>query len=212
MGISLVVADDHPLISEGVESLLRQEPDFTVLRRCRDGEETLETLRELRPDVLILDLRMPRMNGLAVLREMRKERLPTRVVLLAAAVEEDEVLEALHLGVSGVVLKDTSPQLLLQAVRKVHAGEQWLEKQSFGRALQKMLRREAGARQVAGILTRREIELVRLVTRGLRNKEIAEKLFINEGTVKVHLHNIYEKLGVCGRPALARYAEDKGLA
>ncbi|MBI4200097.1 MAG: response regulator transcription factor [Chloroflexi bacterium] len=212
MGISLVVADDHPLISEGVESLLRQEPDFTVLRRCRDGEETLEALRELRPDVLILDLRMPRMKGLAVLREMRKERLPTRVVLLAAVVEEDEVMEALHLGVSGVVLKDTPPQLLLQAVRKVHAGEQWLEKQSFGRALQKMLRREAGARQVAGILTRREIEIVRLVTRGLRNKEIAEKLFIDEGTVKVHLHNIYEKLGVCGRPALVRYAEDKGLA
>jgi DNA-binding NarL/FixJ family response regulator len=211
MAISLVLADDHPIVLDGLENLFRQEADFTVLGRCVNGEEALRAVREYRPDVLILDIRMFKMDGLAVLREMKKEGLSTRVVLLTAALDEDQVVEAIRLGVSGVVLKEMAPQLLVQCVRKVHAGEQWLERQSFGRAMERMLRREAGAREIAGILTPREIEIVRMVATGLRNKLIAEKLFISEGTVKIHLHNIYEKLQVSDRLELARYARDKGL-
>jgi len=211
MAISLVLADDHPIVLDGLENLFRQEADFTVVGRCVNGEEALRAVREYRPDVLILDIRMFRMDGLAVLREMKKEGLSTRVVLLTVALDEDQVVEAIRLGVSGMVLKEMAPRLLVQCVRKVHAGEQWLERQSFGRAMERMLRREAGAREIAGILTPREIEIVRMAATGLRNKQIAEKLFISEGTAKIHLHNIYEKLGLSDRLELARYARDKGL-
>jgi len=211
MPITVALADDHPIILDGLEQLFQREEEITVVARCRDGEKTLRAVRQHRPDILILDLRMPVKDGLEVLRELGREKLPTRVVILTAGLDEDDVLEATRLGARGVVLKEMAPQLLVQAVRKVAAGEQWLEKRSFGKALEKMLRREAGARQVAGVLTPREIEIVRMVAAGLRNQQIADKLHISEGTVKIHLHNIYEKLEVDGRVALTLYARDKGL-
>ncbi len=211
MPIGLVLADDHPIVLDGLEQLFRLERDFKVLARCRDGDETLQAVRKYRPDVLILDIRMPGRSGLAVLREMKREKLPTRVVLLTAAIDENEALEAIRLRVSGVVLKEMAPQLLVKCVRKVHAGGQWIEKRSFGRALETLLQREAGARQIAGLLTPREMEIVRLVASGLHNKEIAGNLLISEGTVKIHLHHIYEKLHVDGRLELTLYAQDKGL-
>jgi DNA-binding NarL/FixJ family response regulator len=211
MPIRLVLADDHRLILSGLELFLRQEPDFEVLTCCYDGLETLQVVRPLRPDVLILDLCMPGKDGLAVLREIHEAEIPTRVVLLTAAMDEDSLLEAMRLGVSGVVLKEMTVPLLIQCIRKVYAGDQWLERRLIGRVVEKMLRREAGAREVAKILTPREIEIVQLVASGLRNKQIADKLAISEGTVKIHLHRSYEKLHVDSRVALLRYAQGKGL-
>ncbi len=212
MPITLVLADDHPIILDALENLCDQEKDFNVVARCVNGEETLQAVRKHRPDILVLDIRMPKKSGLDVLRLMKQENLPTRVVVLTAALDEDEVVEALNLGVAGVVLKEMAPNLLVQCIRKVHAGEQWLEKRSVGRALEKMLQREASARLLVGTLTPREVEIVRMVATGLRNKEIADKLSITEGTVKIHLHNVYEKLGVDSRLALTLYAQEKGLA
>lgn len=211
MPITLVLANDHPIFLEGLEDILRREPDFQVLARCLEGQAALRAVRELKPDVLILDLRMPKMDGLGVLREMQEEKLSTRVVVLTAALDEDEVLEAIRLGVQGVVLKEMAARLLVQCIRKVAAGEQWLEKRSVSLALERLLKREAATREIAGLLTSREIEIVRMVADGLRNREIADRLYINEGTVKVHLHNIYEKLKVNSRLQLTRYARDKGL-
>lgn len=211
MAISVVLADDHPLILDALEKVFGLEPDIQVVARCLDGGQTLIALRERHPDILILDIRMPRVDGLEVIRAMRKERLLTRVVLLTAALDAEDVLEAIRLGVRGVVLKEMAPQLLVQCVRKVHAGEEWLERRSVSLALEKLLRREAGTREIAGLLTPREIEVVRMVAGGLRNKEIATRLSVSEGTVKVHLHHIYEKLGVDGRVALTLYAQNKGL-
>ncbi len=133
------------------------------------------------------------------------------MVVLTAALDEDQALEAIRLGVSGVVLKEMAPRLLVQCVHKVHAGEQWLEKRSVSLALEKLLKRQAAGRQIAELLTPREIEIVRLVSDGLRNKEIADRLYISEGTIKVHLHSIYEKLKVKSRLQLACYAREKGL-
>ena len=212
MPITLVLADDHPIFLNGLEDVFRSEPDFQVLARCVEGQAALRAVRQLKPDILILDLRMPKMDGLGVLREMQKEKLSTRVVVLTAMPDEDELLEAIRLGVSGVVLKEMAPRLLIQCIRKVAAGEQWLEKRSVSLALERLLKREAGARQIAKILTPREIEIVRMVVEGLRNKVIAERLYLSEGTIKVHLHNIYEKLKVNSRLQLARYARDQGLA
>lgn len=211
MSIRLVLADDHPPILQGLTLLLRQEPDLEVLAVCRDGEETLQAVRQFQPDVLILDILMPGKDGLAVLRELRQLEIPTRVILLTAAIDEDNLLEAMRLGVGGVVLKEMAVPLLIQCVRKVYAGDQWLERHSIGRAMEKMLRREAGTREVAKLLTPRELEIVRLAASGLRNKEIASRLMISEGTVKIHLHRSYEKLHVDSRIALLRYAQTKGL-
>jgi DNA-binding NarL/FixJ family response regulator len=211
MSIRLVLADDHPPILQGLTLLLRQEPDLEVLAGCRDSEETLQAVRQFQPDVLILDILMPGKDGLAVLRELRQLEIPTRVILLTAAIDEDNLLEAMRLGVGGVVLKEMAVPLLIQCVRKVYAGDQWLERHSIGRAMEKMLRREAGTREVAKLLTSRELEIVRLAASGLRNKEIASKLAISEGTVKIHLHRSYEKLHVDSRIALLHYAQTKGL-
>ena len=211
MPLKLVLADDHPIVLDGLEQLFRAQKDVTVVARCQDGVETLRAVRQHRPDVLLLDIRMPAPDGLQVIRNLQKDSLPTRIVLLTVELSEDDVLEAVRLGVKGVVLKEMSPQMLMECVRKVADGEQWIERRSLTRALDKMLCREAGFREVSSVLTSREIEIVRLATRGLRNQAIAEQLHISEGTVKVHLHNIYEKLGIDGRVGLTLYAREKGL-
>ncbi|HXH02445.1 MAG TPA: response regulator transcription factor [Candidatus Competibacteraceae bacterium] len=211
MPITLVLADDHPIVLNGLQQLFNLEPDCQVLSCCLDGAQTVQVVRRQRPDVLILDLRLPGKDGLTILRELSAERLPTRVVVLTAALDEDELLEAMRLGVRGVILKEMAPHFLLQCVRKVHAGGEWLERDAVGRALDKMLQRRSEAQPLAAVLTPREIELVRMVARGLRNKEIARKLAITEGTVKIHLHNIYEKLQVRGRMDVIIYAQSKGL-
>ncbi|MGH7512878.1 MAG: response regulator transcription factor [Gemmatimonadales bacterium] len=211
MPIRLVLADDHPIVLDGLENLFRLERDFQVVARCVNGEEALVAVRRHHPDVLILDIRMPRKDGLAVLRELQHEKLSTKVVLLAAVLEEEEVLEALRLGVRGMVLKELAPQMVIQCARKVHAGGQWLEKHAFGRAVDILLRREAGGREAAGILTPRELEMVAMVARGLRNREMSQRLAISEGTVKIHLHHIYRKLNVENRVELILYAQSKRL-
>ena len=211
MPITLVISDDHPLILNGLENLFRLEKDFKVVARCLDGEETVKSVRKHKPDVLVLDIRMPGTDGLSVLRQMKKEKLSTRVVLLTGVLDEEELAEAVRLGVRGLVLKEMAPKLLVQCIRQVHAGELWLEKRSVTSALEKLLQREAGQREVAQLLTPREIEIVKQVVAGLRNIEIGKRLFISEGTVKMHLHNIYQKLGVDSRTKLTRYAQEKGL-
>lgn len=211
MPIRLLLADDHPIVLDGLEQLFRLEQDFEIVARCRDGEETLRALQVHRPDVVVLDIRMPRGDGLDVLREIEAGGLLTRVVLLTAALEEDQLVEALRLGVGGVVLKEMAPQLLVEAVREVHAGRRWLDKGSMDRALGRLLQKEESRREAAEALTPRELEIVRMVARGLRNRAIAEQLFISEGTVKIHLHNIYQKIEIDGRLELAVYAQRKGL-
>lgn len=211
MPIRLLLADDHPIVLDGLEQLFRLEQDFEVVARCRDGEETLRALQVHRPDVVVLDIRMPRGDGLDVLRGIEAGGLLTRVVLLTADLGEDQLVEALRLGVGGVVLKEMAPQLLVEAVREVHAGRRWLDKGSMDRALGRLLQKEEGSREAAEVLTPRELEVVRMVARGLRNRVIAEQLFISEGTVKMHLHNIYQKIEVDGRLELAVYAQRKRL-
>lgn len=211
MAATLILADDHPIVLDGLEQLFRLEEGFDVVGRCRNGEETLEAVRRLRPDVLLLDVRMPGPDGIDVIRAMAEEGLPTRVVLLTAGLEDDQLLEAIRSGARGVVLKDMAPRLVVEAVRTVLGGAQWLEQGLGGRALSKLLQRERGLEEASRRLTPRELEIVRMVARGLRNRAIAERLHITEGTVKVHVHNVYQKLGVDGRVELTLYARDKGL-
>jgi DNA-binding NarL/FixJ family response regulator len=209
--ITVVLADDHPLMLRALDSLLGSEPDFQVVAQCANGEEALRSIRALQPDVAVLDIRMPIRDGLSVMREMKQARPRTRVVLLTASIGDEEMLEATRLGVGGVVLKEMAPRLLVQAVRKVHAGEAWLERRAAARAFEILLRREAGVREIGKILTAREVEIVRLAVEGLRNKAIADQMSVSEATVKTHLHNVYEKLQVQSRAELILYCTERGM-
>ena len=153
----------------------------------------------------------PGKNGLDVLRLLAAGQSSCRTILLTAIVRDDEVMEAVKLGVRGIVLKESSPEVLVDCVRRVYRGEQWIERETVTRALQRVLNRDGVEREGSESLTPREIEIVRMVAQGLRNKVIAERLSISEGTVKVHLHNVYEKLGVDGRLELVLSAQQKGL-
>jgi DNA-binding NarL/FixJ family response regulator len=154
------------------------------------------------------------MDGLQVLRELHNRNPRPKVVVLTAALDEDEVLEAIQLGVRGVLLKTMPSELLIQCIKKVYAGGEWLEKNSVARALEKLLKRESDMQNLQKLpapLTPREIDLIRLVANGHSNKKIAEQRHISEGTVKVHLHNIFDKLQIKSRVALTLYAQNNGL-
>ena len=211
MPITLVIADDHPLILDAMETLFSLQKEFRIVARCGTSEEAIEAVRKHRPDILLLDICMPGKSVFEVIREMQTDKLPTRVVLLTAVIDENQMLEATRLGVYGVVLKEIAPKLLVQCVRQVHAGKKWFAETASRRALEKMVRRESAAREACQVLSPRQIEILRMVANGLGNKEIGKKLFISEGTVKVHLHTIYEKLQLRGRLALSLYARDRGL-
>jgi DNA-binding NarL/FixJ family response regulator len=209
--IRVTLVDDHPLVLNGLYHLLRDYPEFEVLDRCTSGSEALAAVRRRRPDILVLDLLMPEVDGLTVARTLHggSELPPT--VLLTALLHEDQLIEALHLGVRGFVLKEMAPKLLVECLRRVHAGGQWLEKDSANRAMAKLVRREAKGSEIAKLLTPREIDVVKMVAKGLTNKEIADRLCIAGATVKIHLHNIYEKVKINRRAELVRFAEDYGL-
>ena len=211
MAIRVVVADDHPIVLQGLQHLFERHDDFEVAAGCPDAASALAAVRAHQPDVLVLDLRMPGASGLDALRTMFDEQIPCRTVLLTAAITDEQVLEAVKLGAAGVVLKESPPEALLECVRRVHAGEQWIDRDTVTRAFKTVLDREAAAKEAAHTLTPREIEIVRMVAQGLRNRAIADRLSISEGTVKVHLHNIYEKFGVDGRLELLLAAQQKGL-
>ena len=212
MPVRVVIADDHPIVLEGLSQLFAVEKDFQVVERCHDGEEALAAVERLTPDVLVLDVRMPKIDGLAVLRELASRKSPTRVILLTAEVNDNEVLDAVRLGVSAIVLKETASQSLVRAARAASRGEQTLDDRSVRRALDHLLRREAGVAAARRVLTARELDIVRMVATGMRNRQIGEQLSISEGTVKIHLHSIYAKLGVSGRVELTLYAREHALA
>ena len=209
--IRVILADDHPLVLNGLYHLLLEHQDFQVLDRCTSGADALAAALRHRPDILVLDLLMPGMDGLAVARALSDTGNPPNIVLLTAQLHEDQLIEALRLGIKGFVLKEMATKLLVECLRRVHGGGQWLEKDSAGKAMAKLVRRETRGREIALLLTPREIEVVSMVAKGFSNKEIGSHLCIAEGTVKIHLHNIYEKLKINRRAELVRFAEEYGL-
>jgi two-component system nitrate/nitrite response regulator NarL len=209
--IRVVLADDHPIVLGGLDQLLSLEPDITVVARCTNGHEALAAIARERPHVAVADLSMPRGGGMDVLRELQAMHSPVRLVLLTARIEHEQVLEALSLGAAGIVLKESAPLQILDCIRRVAAGGQWIDQVIGSRTLDGLLRRQSGVAKAAAVLTAREIEVVRMVARGLRNKEIADLLSITEGTVKAHLRTIFEKLAIDSRTKLIVYARETQL-
>ena len=209
--IRVALADDHPIVLAGFQQLLAGEPDIQVVATVTRGKDVVDAVRDHHVDVLVLDLRMPGMDGVEVLRELQRQRVETHVVILTAS-ESDQVLEAIRLGAQGVVLKDMTLELLVRCVRAVNAGHKWIEKALATRALDHMLMRSSGERDLNALLTARELEVARLVAQGLSNKSVAARLNITEGTVKLHIHHVYAKLGLDGRMALSQFLRSKGIA
>ena len=211
MAVTLVAADPHPLSLLGLDQLLKSEQGLTLLATCATAAEALQEVRRHQPDLLVIDINLPDRNGLELINELKNSSLEVKVVVLTATMDEEQTIDALRFGVKGVVLKDMPSHLLVQCLQKVAAGGLWMEKESIGQAFEKMLHREAGMRRLATILTPRETEVMRCVATGLSNQQIAEKLIVSEGTVKIHVHNIYRKLGITNRVDLTLYAQKRGL-
>ncbi len=217
--IRIVIADDHPIVRDGLKKLLLLEDDFDVVGEASDGREVLEKVRDLDPDVLLLDLRMPNLDGLGTLQALAQVNKRTRVIVLTASEDKNEFVQAMKLGCSGIVLKQTAPDLIVKSIRKVHSGEIWLDSHTTAAVMRQFTTTLDGGGGSPGggkgrersPLSAREREIVALVAQGYKNKEMAEKMFISEQTVKNHLHNIFDKLGVSDRLELALYAIHKGL-
>jgi two-component system, NarL family, nitrate/nitrite response regulator NarL len=210
--IRVVLADAHRVFLTGLKHLLTADGGFEVTATCTTGAETLAAVRDFRPDVLVTDLQLKGTDGLRVLMQLQEQGLAVRTVVLSNSLSTEEAIAVMRVGVSGVILKDMADEQLKRCIRKVHDGGRWMETQSLSRAIETVLEREAGAQEAAKRVSRRELGVIRLTAKGLRNKEIATQLGITEGTVKAHLHSIYEKLRVRGRTALIAYAQRKGLA
>jgi len=211
MAVKIVACDPHPLSLLGLAELLKTEPDLELLACCAIAAETKEKVRRLQPDILLIDIDLSDGCGLKLINELKNSSLTVKIVILTTSMDEEQTIEALRCGVNGVVLKNMPAHLLVQCLQKVAAGGLWMEKESIGHAFEKMLLREAGMRRLATILTPREIEVMRCVSSGLSNQQIAEKLIVQEGTVKIHVHNIYRKLGINNRVDLTLYAQKRGL-
>jgi two-component system nitrate/nitrite response regulator NarL len=208
--IRVSLADDHPIVLHGLQQLFERTEGFDVVSLCRDGADAIAAARAGQTDVLVLDLRMPVKSGLEVLRTMAAEKIPCKVVLLTAALRDPEAAEVVQLGARGLVLKESSPDVLIECVRKVHHGEQWFDTAIMTRMFDRSAPSSPTRDGTGAALTPREREIVGMVAQGLRNREIGQRLFISEGTVKIHLHNTYEKLGVDGRLELLLYAQERG--
>jgi DNA-binding NarL/FixJ family response regulator len=214
-GIRILIADDERLFREALQKLLETEKDFSVVGGAADGAETIQLVRRLRPDILLLDLAMPRLPGLDALRALAKGRLGVRTLVLTGEVTRDDIHTALRLGARGVVLKDSSHELLFRSIRAVFEGGYWLGDDAIGDLLPglRALRPSASpvSRNRPFNLTARELDVVRAVVSGHSNKEIAKRFGIKEDTVKHHLTSIYDKVGVSNRLELALFAMHQGL-
>lgn len=199
---SLVLCDDHPLILRGLADLIAADTDIDIVATCRDGQQAVDAILEHMPDVAVLDISMPQRDGIEVLQQVAREQWPVRVVFLTGCITDEQVIQAIAAGAYGIVLKESAAASLVTCLRHVAEGRKWLPSSIVQPAIS---RASAAARRTSpfALLTRREKEVARLIADGLSNRDVAARLAMSEGTVKIHLHTIYSKLGVDNRTAVA---------
>jgi NarL family two-component system response regulator LiaR len=209
--IRILIADDHAIVREGLRALIETEPGMDLVGEAGDGVEAVRLACTLEPDVILLDLVMPRMNGLEAIAAITADLPGTRILVLTSFAEDDKVFPAIKAGALGYLLKDTSPRALLQAIRDVYEGESSLHP-TIARKLVGELHRPSHPPPAGQELTEREVEVLGLVAQGLANQEIANRLFISERTVRKHVSNILGKLHLANRTQATLYALRTGLA
>src|SRR5246127_2378967 len=211
--IRILIADDHAVFRYGLRALLESEPRFTVVGEAVDGSEVAKLTSELKPAVLMLDLAMPRVTGIEVLRELASAQGEVRTIVLTAAIEKKQIVEALQLGARGILLKDAAIQLVAECIEKVVAGDFWVGHEAVTSLVDYLhgLKRSAEGKAEQRLFTPREQEIISAILTGCVNKEIAVRLSISEDTVKRHLSNIFDKAGVSSRLELAVWSRNKGF-
>lgn len=218
--IRVLVADSHPVVGEGLSAILRAEPDITIVGQARDGMDALELAVSADPDVILMELRLARMEGLVVLRSLAARSHRAKVILFTGSGAREEFVEAMKLGCAGILMKSSAPELIAKSIRKVSEGEIWLDANTTAAVMGEFARPAETSSALGGSgqlqrgraqLSEREREIIMLIAKGYKNKEIAEAMFITEQTVKNHLHNVFDKLGVSDRLELALYAIHHGL-
>ena len=200
--IRIIVADDHPIVREGIVANLKQQRDMKVVAEGSDGDEALALVKRHLPDIALLDLRMPRMDGFEVVSEIKESNLPTRVIVMTTFDNQEDIRRGIKAGVRAYLLKDCSQQVMLEAIRRVFAGEVYLLPQIAQKVVELMQQPQ---------LSPRELEVLSSIASGKSNKEIGVQLFISEGTVKTHVANLFTKLGVQGRTSAVKEAVRLGL-
>jgi NarL family two-component system response regulator LiaR len=209
--IRILVADDHAVVREGLRALIETEPGMELAGEAADGAQALQMARALDPDVILLDLVMPNMDGIAAIEEIKRLGLSARILVVTSFAEDDKVFPAIKAGAVGYLLKDTSPSELLQGIRDVHAGEPTMHP-TIARKLMRELQRPPKLPPTEDPLTPRELEVLRLVAQGLSNQTIADRLVVSERTVRTHVSNILSKLHLANRTEAALYALREGIA
>jgi DNA-binding NarL/FixJ family response regulator len=210
MCIDLVLADPHPMLLKGLAHAFRDSTEFAVKSCVINGEDALQALQQHRPHILVMDLSLSRRTGLALLAEIKTQKWPTRPVVFTDAVI-GEVLMALDLDVQGLVSKEKAKDFLLRCVKIVHEGGKWLDHDLSDKSMTLLLAQKREKAQNPRLLTPREMTVARMVTEGMPNKKIARQLAISEGTAKLHLHHIYQKLSCPGRMSLQRCMQEQGV-
>ena len=209
--IRVLIADDHGIVRKGLTMLLTTERDMKVVGEAQDGQEAVEKAGSLKPDVVLMDLVMPRMDGIEATRKITEAHPEVKVLVLTSFAADDKVFPAVKAGALGYLLKASSPEELVEAIRRVHRGEPSLEPDIARKVLQE-LSHPSTEKPTSDPLTERELEVLRLISQGLSNKEIASKIFIVEWTVRTHVSNILSKLHLASRTQAALYALRSGLA
>ena len=209
--IRVLIVDDHPVVRRGLRTLLGSEPGFEPIGEAIDGAEAVNLARSLQPDVILLDMVMPRKNGLEAIIEIKRENPEARILVLTSFAEDEKVFPAIKAGALGYLLKDSSPEELLEAIRNVYQGQSSLHP-TIARKLINELKRPSELTPAQTILTDREVEVLKLVAQGFTNQEIADRLTLSEWTVRTHMRNILDKLHLANRTQAALYALKEGLA
>ena len=209
--IRVLIADDHPVVRRGLRTLFSSEPGIEPVGEAVDGAEAVVMARSLQPDVILLDMVMPHKNGLEAINEIKQDNPEARILVLTSFAEDEKVFPAIKAGALGYLLKDSSPEELLDAIRNVYHGQSSLHP-TIARKLINELKRPSDSLPTQTTLTDREVEVLKLVAQGLTNQEIADKLVLSEWTVRTHVRNILDKLHLANRTQAALYALKEGLA
>ena len=209
--IRVLIADDHPIVREGFGAIVNAEPDIEVVAQASNGIEALERAADANPSVALMDLRMPRMGGAEAIRRLRQTNPDLRTIVLTTYDDDEAIYEAIRAGARGYLLKDVRPRDLVRAIRRVHAGGSLLQPVIVERLLDRLGPTDPNDAAPVEALTPREVEVLQVMARGARNRDIAEELVISERTVKVHVANVIAKLGVTNRTAAVVRAIDLNL-